>query len=192
MGPQLTQQQQHNTAKQQAGGDYTLKEQRKRKEWLAKDALGGTLNYDQHISQSSSTSPYYLVPPQHPSLPLRNGSGTNWDKNLLTTARSEDNVEWTPQDSSYGAAVPAFGWVPKRILKLFEGFFVVIVLALLIFVVVKTGIKIKSSGSGGGEDISYFDDDDHYIAFNDDGGKDDPSQGSSSNDGSGSNDKSND
>ncbi len=75
---------------------------------------------------------------------------------------SEDHIEWTPQDSSYGAAVPACGWVPKRIRKLFEGIMVVIIVALLIFAIVKAGINLKSSGSG--EESRYFSDDDHYVA----------------------------
>ncbi|KAL7537312.1 hypothetical protein ACHAWF_005726 [Thalassiosira exigua] len=169
------------------GGKYTLKEQKNRDDWLAKDALGGTLNYDQNVSGTSLTSPYYRLTENGTIPPKKRPS----PHNLLKVTKSEDHVEWTPQDSSYGAAFGCAGWVPKRIRKLFEVIFVVLIMALLIFVVVKTGIKLKSSGSGGGEDI-ILDDDDHYLAFNDDGGGSDHSGSGDSQDGSGSQDGSND
>jgi len=174
--------QQQRPRKNQIGGIYTLKEQRIRKKWLADDSLSGTLKYDQRHPNESVTSPYHYIPPQHASIPINTRSNSTWDENMARRKQSEDqSIEWTPQDSSYGAAVQAFGWVPKRIRKLLEVVFVVLMMALLIFVVVKTGIKLKSSGSGGGED-NYFEDDDHYEAFND------SSEGSESNDASESND----
>ena len=189
---------QHSPPKRQQGGEYTMKEQRRRKEWLANDALGGTLNYDEDVvsvsneSGESSAAPYHFIPPQQSSLPTTTNttaqSNPDWDMNIARRQRSSDRIEWTPQDSSYGAAVPAFGWIPKRIRKLLEGIFLVVIMTFLIFVVVKTGINLKSSGSGGGEDI-YFEDDDHYIAFNDDEAR---SGDRGSNDGSSSNDGSND
>jgi len=165
------QQQNNPPATGQVGGEYTLKEQQLRKEWLAKDALGGTLDYDQPAS-----TPYHYIPPQNQNSSIAS-IAPNQNLSLSVISRSEDNIEWTPQDSSYGAAVPAFGWIPKRIRKLLEIVFVVIITALLIFFVTKTGMRLKSSGTGGGEDI-YFEDDDHYLAFNDDGRS---SQGSDSN-----------
>jgi hypothetical protein len=84
------------------------------------------------------------------------------DMEMADGYTSEDHIEWTPQDSSYGAAVPACGWVPKRIRKLFEGIMFLIIVALLIFVIVKTGMHLKSSGSW--EENRYFSDDDHYVA----------------------------
>ncbi len=189
---------QHSPPKRQQGGEYTLKEQKKRKKWLANDALGGTLNYDNDVvpneySCESSTAPYHFIPPQQSSiLPTTTTaiaqSNSDWDMNMARRQRSSNRIEWTPQDSSYGAAVPAFGWIPKRIRKLLEGIFLVLVITFLIFVVVKTGIKLKSSGSGGGGDI-YFEDDDHYIAFDDDEAR---NGDRGSNDGSSSNDGSND
>ncbi|KAL9183710.1 hypothetical protein ACHAXT_004566 [Thalassiosira profunda] len=158
-----------------AGGNYTAKEQRIRKDWLASDALGGTLIYDrkQPVSDASTaSSPYYYVPAQHASIPPTSRKSPD--------GKSEENIQWTPQDSSYGAAVPAFGWIPKHARKILEGVLVVLIMTMLIFVVVKVGIALKSSGSGEGED-TYFADDDHYIAFNDDGAG---SSGSESNDSS--------
>lgn len=186
--PQVEQPSQQQTPKQ-TGGKYTLKEQRKRREWLANHTLGGTLDYDKHdvshdYSNDSTATPYHYIPPKQSSLLPINRPSSDWDANVMRRIRSNtsDLVEWTPQDSSYGAAVPAFGWIPKRVRKMLEGFFLVIIFGLLIYVVVKVGIKLKSSGSGGGEDI-YFDDDDHYLA--DRGSRDshDGDSNDSSNDG---------
>ena len=57
------------------------------------------------------------------------------------------SIEWTPPDSSYGAAIPACGWIPKRIRKSLEVVFFVLSVALLIFVLVKAGLELRSSGS---------------------------------------------
>ena len=108
-------------------------------------------------SASTARSGYYFVPPdQAASLSL---------SHLMIGSRSiDEKVDWTPQDSSYGAAVSAFGWLPKRIRKIIEGFFVIFIMTLLIYIAVKTGIKLKSSGNGNGED-TIMNDDDYYIAF---------------------------
>ena len=165
--------------KQIVGGEYTTKEQIIRNEWIAKnDALGG--KYDTETGtpdeDSQSTAPYHYIPPKlEPAIVPATPQSTNtsdWDFNMIpnrarswrSRSTSEGQIEWTPQDSSYGAAVPAFGCIPKRIRKLLEGVFVVIILALLIFIVVKVGIMLKISSSSEGKDIS-FDDDDHYEAF---------------------------
>ena len=186
--------------KQIVGGEYTTKEQRIRNEWIAKnDALGG--KYDTETGtpdeDSHSTAPYHYIPPKlEPAIVPATPQSTNtsdWDFNMIANrarswrsrSTSEGQIEWTPQDSSYGAAVPAFGCIPKRIRKLLEGVFVVIILALLIFIVVKVGIMLKSSSSSGEQDIS-FDDDDHYEAFSESN-----DNHSESND-NGSNDESND
>ena len=134
------------------------------------------------------SAPYYYIPPHHASIAPNASSNPEWDITRVRKKRLASTVEWTPQDSSHGAAVPALGWVPKRIRKLLEIILVLILMTLLIIVVVKTGIKLKSSGSGRGGDI-YFDDDDHYVAFNGDyGDEDSHSEDNPSNDGSGSND----
>ena len=159
---------QHFPVKEQTGGEYTLKEQQIRKEALTDNALGGTLNYDQQAS-----APYYFVPTQHASIVPNESSDTE------QKTQFSYNVEWTPQDSSYGAAIPAFGWIPQRKRKLLEVFFLLVLAALLIVAVVKTGIKFKSSGSGGGEE-TFFGDDDHYEAFSGDSEDRDGNDGSES------------
>ena len=138
------------------------------------DALGGTVKFDNERNddeESLSTMGYQYVPPKMPMILPTHSRTSDWDmKSMLsnisrkTRSTSEGQIQWTPQDSSYGAAVPAFGFIPKRIRKLLEGIIFVILVCLLLFVVVKVGIMLKnSSSSSGGQDIE-FDDDDHYIA----------------------------
>ena len=145
-------------------GVYTLKEQQLREEWLkGNDSGGTTLDYDlDGVSTVTPTTPYYYVPPNQAST-LSTSAHLEMDMEMADGYTSEDHIEWTPQDSSYGAAVPACGWVPKRIRKLFEGIMLLIIVALLIFVIVKTGMHLKSS-SGSWEENRYFSDDDHYVA----------------------------
>ena len=159
-----------------SGREYIEKEQRIRNKWIAKmnDALGGTVKFDNERNddeESLSTMGYQYVPPKMPMILPTHSRTSDWDmKSMLsnisrkTRSTSEGQIQWTPQDSSYGAAVPAFGFIPKRIRKLLEGVIFVILVCLLLFVVVKVGIMLKnSSSSSGGQDIE-FDDDDHYIA----------------------------
>mmetsp|Transcript_15658 Transcript_15658/g.32715 ORF Transcript_15658/g.32715 Transcript_15658/m.32715 type:complete len:519 (-) Transcript_15658:84-1640(-) len=157
----------HYATKSDSGGDYTLKEQNLRRKWLSRAALGGTINYDQNVNieiscDSSTVAPYQYIPDQ------QNSFNADWDMTMTNEKTSQKPVvEWTPQDSSYGAAFPAFGWIPKRIRKLIESVFYVVVMSLLIYAVVKTGIMLnsgnKNSGSGS-EESDFWDDDDHYLA----------------------------
>ena len=136
-------------------GAYILKEQQVRKEWLKNvdSATQTVLNIHDRIdvsSQATSNTPYHVM------------STNQSSSDLVYKYTYEDNIEWTPQDSSYGAACQMFGWVPKRLRKIAEGILLMIILGLLIFGIVKTGMHMKASGSG--EEASYFSDDDHYVA----------------------------
>ncbi|KAL7476484.1 hypothetical protein ACHAW6_002340 [Cyclotella cf. meneghiniana] len=169
--------QSHGTSQSSKGGGYTSKEQRIRKEWLV--AIGVTVNYDTSALEDSGDAPYQLVLPQKSPLQIDTKSSMcndpskspDWDPSLLQTNQIMKNSyfeDWTPQDSSYGAAVPAFGWIPKRIRKLIEILFLLLVTAVLIYVVVKLGIILignEHSSSSGGE-LIIWNDDDHYIANN--------------------------
>lgn len=188
--------------------DYIAKEQQMRNEWIAKnrDAFGGAIKYDKQGTideeDSESSTPYHYVPPKQPSIPPTTTrstaswrSATSWDvisiisnrgrSRSRTQSTSESQIDWTPQDSSYGAAVPAFGWIPKRIRKLLEGIILFIIVCLLLYVVVRIGIMLNTNSSSNGQDIT-FDDDDHYEAYENDGR--DNNDGSESNDNDGSND----
>ncbi len=94
--------------------------------------------------------------------PVEGGGGfaeeDNWDMTMAADfdrkRKKSVSIEWTPPDSSYGAAVPACGWIPKRARKFLEVVFFVLSVALLIFVLVKAGLELRSSGSGSGSSMS--------------------------------------
>jgi len=145
-----------------AASNYIQKEKMLRKKAFSRAVLGGSIRFDQTFSDESTLDlPYQYV--QASSLGLE----------IPSKQVGNIPIEWTPQDSSYGAAVSAFGWLPKRIRKLAEAAFVVLTFAILVYLVIKIGAEISrthSSASGGDLDL---DDDDHYIAHtskNDDGG----------------------
>jgi hypothetical protein len=73
-----------------------------------------------------------------------------------------DESEWTPPDSSYGAAIPVAGWIPKAIRRTIEWTLIALGVAGLAYVIVTTSIRIsdetskKYNGtSTGGTDYSY-------------------------------------
>lgn len=155
--PQPAQQRQHL--------NYILKEQKLRAQWLT--GMGGAdleSISKEYSEEPQSNAPYHFIPvetkdSQHQLYTI--------DTSKPKTKKGA-SVDWTPQDSSYGAAVQAFGWVPKRIRKLIETFFFILIMTGLIYGVVKSMYVLTasttSSGSGGG-DIDWVDDD-HYLANN--------------------------
>lgn len=92
-----------------------------------------------------------------------------------------DPAEWTPPDSSYGAAIPVGGWIPKNIRRLIEWTFIGAVISAIIFFIITTSIRLsedlgkdKSGSKNGGSSQVSSDygginlDDDRYIAYHDD------------------------
>jgi hypothetical protein len=79
--------------------------------------------------------------------------------------------EWTPPDSSYGAAIPVFGWVPKNTRRYIEFLMMLLLIAGLVYLVVKVSVIIadarheNSINNGGTLD---FLDDDRYVDYTDD------------------------
>ena len=152
--------------KDPAAANYIQKEKMLRQKAFNRAALGGSIRFDHTFSDESINSSPYHNANQSPS----------WGVGLPSKQQDEEiPIEWTPQDSSYGAAVSACGWLPKRIRKLAEAVFVVFAIAMLLYAVVKIGAEIsrthQSSSSGG--DLDDLDDDDHYIAHNYNNGEDD-------------------
>ena len=145
-----------------SAAEYIKKEKLLRKKAFNSGTLGGSIRFDYTVSDESSTNadlPYLHVHPDAGGTELR----------YKQQGQQESSIEWTPRDSSYGAAVSACGWVPKRIRRLIEAVFVILTFAILVFIVIKIGQEISShahsSGSVGDLDL---DDDDHYIAHNND------------------------
>ena len=50
---------------------------------------------------------------------------------------SSNDVEWTPADSSYGAAIPVCGWIPKNIRRIIELCLLTVLVASFVAGIVK-------------------------------------------------------
>ena len=154
-----------------SASDYIKKEKILRKKAFNRAVLGGSIRFDNTLSEESSSAdlPYLHV---HPA--------SSWSMEFPSKQQGQDiPIEWTPQDSSYGAAVTAFGWLPKRIRRLAETIFVILTFATLVYIVIKIGAEISSHAysSGSGGDLQDLDDDDHYIAHNNRNGDDEDNIG---------------
>ena len=107
-----------------------------------------------------------------------------------------DDSEWTPPDSSYGAACPVCGCIPKRVRQMIEMTLIAAMVFGLIYLVVTTSMKIADArsvndnsdnysnnnynrtGSSSAASNNYITDDDHYVEksysnYDDDGGNGD-------------------
>ena len=76
-----------------------------------------------------------------------------------------DESEWTPQDTSYGAAIPVGGWIPKTIRRLIEWTLLGIVICSVAFLVISTSIKIGDSHSSSSAVSGSNRDDDTYMSY---------------------------
>jgi hypothetical protein len=86
-----------------------------------------------------------------------------------------EDSEWTQPDSSYGAAIPFGGWIPKNIRRTIESTLIAILFIGLVYLVVATSIRVTeetsrhSNTTGNGTDYGGLNlDDDRYIAYGND------------------------
>lgn len=89
--------------------------------------------------------------------------------------------DWTPEDSSYGAAFPFCGWVPKSLRQGVEKAIIALVGLFVIYLIVSIAMILKPdnpNSSGYKTDDFYITDDDFYVtndnvAYDDDDDDDD-------------------
>lgn len=81
-----------------------------------------------------------------------------------------NELEWTPQDSSYGAAFPFCGWIPKSLRQAIEKLMIALVGFLVIYSIVSIAILLtgdrenkKRKSSTYKYDDFYFFDDNFYV-----------------------------
>jgi hypothetical protein len=86
-----------------------------------------------------------------------------------------EDSEWTVPDSSYGAAIPFGGWIPKNIRRTIESTLIAVLFIGLVYLVVATSIRVTEETSrhtnttGNGTDYGGLNlDDDRYIAYGND------------------------
>jgi len=74
-----------------------------------------------------------------------------------------DDIEWTEQNSAYGAAFPCFGWIPKHIRQAIESLILVLFFVLIIYFIVRITSIITSVESYDNNDDqtgdSFYDED---------------------------------
>jgi hypothetical protein len=81
-----------------------------------------------------------------------------WDGNhlgsgpaaMLPRPPSFSEEDWTPLDTSYGAAIPFGGYIPKTIRRLIEHCILALFVLTLTGLVVVTSIKLRAAASSGG------------------------------------------
>lgn len=80
-----------------------------------------------------------------------------------------EESEWTPPDSSYGAALPVFGWIPKHTRRYIELAMMLLMILFLVYLVVMLSIVITEARRDDiAEDNGLGLDDDRYIDYAED------------------------
>lgn len=81
-----------------------------------------------------------------------------------------EESEWTPPDSSYGAAIPLFGWIPKKTRQNIEFSILLVLVLVLVYLMVILSIMISEARRDNSlaEDTALNLDDDRYIGYSDD------------------------
>jgi hypothetical protein len=73
--------------------------------------------------------------------------------------RDFDASEWTPPDSSYGAAIPVAGWIPKSWRRSMEWIVLAAVAAIVVVLIVRTSLKANDNNNSGGSNSKRY----HYT-----------------------------
>jgi len=100
-------------------------------------------------------------------------SATPYRGGKMTTQNSLDDFdesEWTPPDSSYGAAIPVAGWIPKHIRQLIEGTLISIGVLGVALLIVATSIRWTDGIGSTSNSVEVTDNattvgDDEYVAY---------------------------
>jgi hypothetical protein len=81
---------------------------------------------------------------QHPNKTTKIGHSQSMLGGDHSRLEDFDESEWTPPDSSYGAAIPIAGWIPKSIRRTIECTLIAVVLGCIVFFVVETSVRADS------------------------------------------------
>jgi hypothetical protein len=72
-------------------------------------------------------------------------TATTTDTEGLDPVSDFDDSEWTPMDSSYGAAIPLAGWIPKGIRRTIEFTVLAGIALMIVFWIVETSVRSSST-----------------------------------------------
>jgi hypothetical protein len=136
-------------------------------------ALGYAVGFSPRNDEAATLRPYSF---QAVASWLSNKSSSR-----ISVSGDEDSLadfeesEWTNQDSSYGAAIPAGGWIPKKIRRTIESTLIAMLVIGLVYLVVATSIRVTEETSSGHSNTTANGDygglnldDDRYIAYGND------------------------
>lgn len=122
---------------------YIQKEQLYREKMLAQENRNVFMTY-----------PHYRMP----SLGSVQSTVTDTDYN---------DIEWTPEDSSYGAAFPFCGWLPKSLRQALEKALIALTGLLIIYAIVSIAILLTGDGEKKNGKTSTYNYDDFYSIDDD-------------------------
>jgi hypothetical protein len=99
-------------------------------------SYGKSINRHQKGTKNSSM----INSKDNPSVPI-----ARTKSNTADSIADFDESEWTPPDSSYGAACPVCGFIPKRVRQMVEMTLIAAMVFFLIYLVVTTSMKIADA-----------------------------------------------
>jgi hypothetical protein len=118
-------------------------------------AKDGTGEEKSHSSKSVKSNKSGRMRRQHRGTRSHRG-GKSEGLMRIDTEVDENFQDWTPHDSSYGAAFPICGWIPKDVRRAIEFTLLSGVVLVLVYLVVTTSIKVRDriDGDSSNMDIS--------------------------------------
>lgn len=90
-----------------------------------------------YVNQKDAKSSSIISEKDNASVPI-----ARTKSNTADSIADFDESEWTPPDSSYGAACPVCGFIPKRVRQMVEMTLIAAMVFFLIYLVVTTSMKI--------------------------------------------------
>jgi hypothetical protein len=82
-----------------------------------------------------------------------------------TVTEDFQEQDWTPQDSSYGAAFPCCGWVPKSIRQTVEKFLLAVAGVFVIYTIVTIAVLLLGDGESESGNANNFNVDDNFYNY---------------------------
>lgn len=76
---------------------------------------------------------------------------TTFSHDHNTNADDSYGVDWTPQDSAYGATCPCGGWIPRKIRRILETTVLILASLILFYAIIKASITLTNEIKGSGE-----------------------------------------
>ncbi len=152
----------HDYEANYSSSDYTAmpRAEREKAQYILKEQL-------RRAKMQQDENQQYL----HTSYPQNRINSLSIQSTMTGETEFNEN-DWTPPDSSYGAAFPFCGWVPKRIRQGTEKLMIALAGFLVIYGIVMIAIRLTGDGNGRSSSYRHDDfrisDDDLYVADGDD------------------------